>query len=79
MITKRYTTTPAFINPANSKAFSYSTDTMWVYILAPLMGGAFAGFWHHYNGYVINQLKEASAEENTDRKSINEQDAGLLD
>jgi len=79
IISSRYTTTPAYLNPADSTANVYSKDTMWCYMLGPLIGGALSGLFHHYNGYVLETLKEAAADDGRKNpKSINHEE-GLLD
>jgi len=70
-ITGRYTDTPAY-QGITGKAYIYSKDTMAVYIIAPLIGGALSGFWHHYNGYVLENLKDSAEETKQSSKSINE-------
>lgn len=40
-----------------------SLNAMWIYILAPLLGGALAGLWKHYNSYILRKLKHFDEQE----------------
>ena len=42
---------------------SFSKDTLWIYILGPLLGGMFAGLWQLFNGVNIKKLEMSEAEE----------------